>query len=111
MIDFDHDAKLNMIGSVWTHSKAVTAEDAPEFIQRLAFDRVRDQLAAVLSRDAMQIREGEYCTTYEIRGYFLTPDQLEKYVQRRAMRMRISDMPSGVMEHSFELGTQREKAV
>lgn len=48
--------------------------------------RLYEQLAGALT-DCVRIEEGVYMRKYHMQVYVLTPDQLEKYVQRRADRL------------------------
>lgn len=84
-INFDSSAKLNLVGGRWSVSKNGYLQQGEEIADRMAFDRLRDQLASLLTKEAVRKTENTYSVDYEIRLYVLTPDQLEKYVQRRAM--------------------------
>lgn len=95
-IDFDADAKLNMVTARFTVSHAVKPPGADGLLHSMVFERLRDQVARVLTSDAVRKTEGIYSTDYEVRLYVLTPDQLEKYVQRRAER--IGSLPYNITE-------------
>ena len=102
MIDFDSDAKLNILGARWNVSRTmIEQERAPDFVRELAFSRLREQLASELSISAMQVTGNKYSVDYEIRLYVLTPDQLEKYVQRRAERLRYGNPFDSITEEPY----------
>jgi hypothetical protein len=98
--DFDPDAKLNQIGARFTVNNLERDKQTERMVDRMIFDRMCGQLASILSVEAMRRTEGVYSTDYEIRLYVLTPDQLEKYVQRRAERLGYK--PAAIVEQVYE---------
>lgn len=95
-IDFDSDAKLNTLSARYTVSHAAERQSADRMVRSMAFQRIRDYLARELADSAIRVTEEKYSTDFEVRVYVLTPDQLEKYVQRRAERLGY--LPSQIVE-------------
>jgi hypothetical protein len=100
MIDFDDEAKLNQIGARFTVNNLERSQMTTDMVERMMFDRMRSQLAGLITREAVRVTEGAYHTEYETRLYVLTPGQLEKYVQRRAERIGYG-RPQ-IIEQAFE---------
>lgn len=86
--EYDVEAKLNVYGGVAMVNKAGLVDDG--LIESMTRRRLVEQLASTLVRDAIFKTDKGYSYEYRLQVYVLTPDQLEKYVQRRAERMHPS---------------------
>lgn len=81
----DSDSNLNIMGCAFreNHGGLINSKVPFNMIRR----RMAEQLATKLTEDCMQVTKEKYSTEYRLQVYVLTPDQLEKYVQRRAEQL------------------------
>jgi hypothetical protein len=87
-MSFSHDteAKLNIYGGVAMVNKSGLVDD--KLIGSMVRSRLVEQFACTLAQDAIIKTDKGYSYEYHLQVYVLTPAQLEKYVQRRAERLR-----------------------
>ena len=88
---YDIGAKLNTYGGIAMVNKSGLVDD--NLLDSMVRRRLVEQFAATLAHDAIIKTDKVYSYEYRLQVYVLTPDQLEKYVQRRAERLR-SQSPS-----------------
>ena len=93
--DRDSDAELTIMSCAIRENNAGLLNT--QIPLRMIQKRLVEQLAVQLTSDCTQITEEKYSTEYRLKVYVLTPDQLEKYVQRRAERLH-SSIPNVIEE-------------
>jgi len=89
-MSFDHDVEANLNtygGRIVENKVSLTGSGVP---RSMMVKRLYEQLAVNLAYDAVTTTEDKYSVTHDLRVYVLTPEQLEKYVQRRAERLHPS---------------------